>query len=127
MLGADLSIHVMFAVFAPVFPYASVKVKSYVQLLVKVYVHELVMVTHVLLNPVISASTLPLVRPVVEYSIVPVTGDLSIRFTVAVSLHEFPYMSWNVKVNESLPVKVCVVVLSPVIVSENPVIVAITS
>jgi len=55
--GAVLSIHDTIAVALPVLPYVSVNVNSYVQLPVNIYVHELVIVTHVLLNHVIVAVT----------------------------------------------------------------------
>lgn len=55
-----------------------------------------------------------------------VTGDISIRVTVAVRTHALPARSVKVKRNVPLPVKICPVALRPVTVSENPVMVAVT-
>jgi len=63
---------------------------------VKRYVAHHETVTHVLLNPVMVAITQLFVRPVVEYSIYPVIGVLSIRETVHVASPVLPAMSWNV-------------------------------
>ena len=65
-MTGDLSIQVTVAVSNQVFQYASVNVKSYVQLPVNVYVHELVIVTHVLLNHVIVATTSVFVSHVIS-------------------------------------------------------------
>ena len=65
-MTGDLSIQVTVAVSAQVFQYASVNVKSYVQFPVNVYVHELVIVTHVLLNHVMVAMTSVLVSHVIS-------------------------------------------------------------
>ena len=65
-MTGDLSIQVTVAVSAQVFQYASVNVKSYVPFPVNVYVHELVIVTQVLLNHVIVAMTSVFVSHVIS-------------------------------------------------------------
>ena len=56
-VGSVLSIQVTVAMSAHVFQYMSMYVKVYEAFPVNVYVHELVIVTHVLLNHVIVAMT----------------------------------------------------------------------
>ncbi|MBU0626642.1 hypothetical protein KKH82_04390 [Patescibacteria group bacterium] len=82
--------------------------------------------THVLLN-VIEAITSVLVHQVISYDMAHVTGVLSIRLTVAVQLHGFPYISWNVKTKDQFPVNTLFVAFNHVMVSENHVMVAVTS
>ena len=52
---------------------------------------------------------------------------LSIQLTVAIVEPVFQARSWKVNINDPLPVNVCDAALSPVIVSDMPVSVAITS
>jgi hypothetical protein len=99
----DLSILFTVAVSNHVLPYASVNVKSYVPLPVNVY--QVTPTTHVLLN-VIEAITSVLVSHVMLYVIAHVTGDLSIRLTVANVFPVLPYASVNVKSYVPLPVNV---------------------
>ncbi|HBB04571.1 TPA: hypothetical protein DCZ39_06900 [Patescibacteria group bacterium] len=67
-----------------------------------------------------------MVGHVLLYMMVPVIGVLSILVTVAITLPVFPARSLKVNVNVPFQVNIFDAAFSHVIVSENPVTVAVT-
>jgi hypothetical protein len=119
-VGLMVSIRLMVAVVAQVFPARSEKVKTKEPLPVKRCPVALSPVSDSE-NQVSTTRTGFLVRAPVEGEIVAVGLVVSIQLTVAVVAQVLPARSEKVKTKEPLPVKRCHVALSPVRDSENQV------